>query len=166
MLDGAPRVVEGLVDGGVRLVAHVPDTNLDRLILLCEVAPELQIVALAREEEGVGVCTGAFLGGSLSALIMQNAGLLNSCNGLVTTAIQHEIPMLLLVWYAGDLGDSTFQRLGEATEPVLRGLGIRYYVLREPERVRRDVARAARLAVSAQRPIACLLTRDIMEDEA
>jgi len=164
MLDSAPRVVEGLVDGGVRLVAHVPDTNLDRLIRLCEETPELQCVALAREEEGVGICTGAYLGGSLGALIMQNAGFLNSCNGLVTTAIQHEIPLLLLIWYAGDLGDSSFQRLGEATEPVLRGLGIRYYVLREPDEARRDVGRAARLAVAAQRPIACLLTRDIMED--
>ena len=165
MLDGAPRVVEGMIAGGVRLVAHVPDTNLDRLIRLCEAAPELLTVALAREEEGVGICTGAYLGGRLGALIMQNAGFLNSCNGLVTTAIQHEIPMLLLSWYAGDLGDTSFMRLGETTEPVLRGLGIRYYVLREPEHVRRDVARAAGIARHAQRPIACLLTRDIMEDE-
>ena len=165
MLDGATDVVAGLVDGGVRLVASVPDTSLDRLIRLCEDAPQLQCVALAREEEGVGVCTGAYLGGSLGALIMQNAGFMNSCNGLVTTAIQHELPILLLIWYAGDLGDRSFQRLGETTEPVLRGLGIRYYVLRDPDRVRQTVARAAQLAVSAQRPIACLLTRDIMDDE-
>jgi sulfopyruvate decarboxylase subunit alpha len=164
MLDGATDVVAGMVDGGVRLVASVPDTSLDRLIRLCEATPAFQCVALAREEEGVGVCTGAYLGGGLGALIMQNAGFMNSCNGLVTTAIQHEVPLLLLIWYAGDLGDRSFQRLGETTEPVLRGLGIRYYVLREPARVRQDVARAAGLAVAAQRPIACLLTRDVMED--
>ena len=65
MPDGVERVVEGLVSGGVVLVASLPDTNLDFLIRRCDDTPELQTVALAREEEGVGICTGAYLGGHL-----------------------------------------------------------------------------------------------------
>ena len=51
---------------------------------------------LTREEEGIGVCTGAFMAGRRAALMMQNAGLLNACNSLTTTALQFEVPMLLL----------------------------------------------------------------------
>ena len=161
-----PSCEEGILDGlrqaGVRLVASVPDINLSRLLTLCEEASDIQHVPLGREEEGVGVCAGAYLGGKRSALIMQNGGLLNSCNALTTTCIQFEIPVLLLIWYGGDLGDRFFQRLGEVTEPVLNGLNIRSYVLREPDRVASTVSAAAKLADASRRPVACLLTRDIM----
>src|SRR6185369_11286325 len=123
-------------------------------------APELKHVPLCREVEGVGICAGAYLAGKKPALLMQNAGLLNSCNGLTTTALQFEIPLLLVVWYAGDLGDTAFMRLGEVTEPVLRGLGLRYSVLRDPATLSHDVAQAAKLAIYARRPVAVLLTVD------
>src|SRR5262249_54088112 len=121
-------------------------------------------VPLCREEEGVGVCTGAYLGGRRPALLMQNAGLLNSCNGLTTTALQFEIPLLLVVWYAGDFGDNAFMRLREVTEPVLRGLGIRYTVLRDPTTIVPNVVQAAKLAVYSKRPVAVLATFSTLEE--
>lgn len=160
-MDSFDAIMEGLASGGIGLVAHLPDERLDGLLTRIQQRPEFQVVGVAREEEGVGICAGSFLAGTAAALVMQNAGLLNSCNALVTTALQSEIPMLLVVWYAGDLGDGAFMRLGETTEPVLRALGIRSFVLRDPEHVCDTVAQAARLAATANRPVACLLTRDL-----
>jgi len=65
--------------------------------------------------------------------LMQNAGLMNSCNGLTTTGLQFGIPILLLVYYAGDMGDNAFHMLGLVTEPVLQGLGIKYAVVMDNE---------------------------------
>jgi sulfopyruvate decarboxylase TPP-binding subunit len=88
------------------------------------------------------VCTGAYTGGKRVAMLMQNGGLMNSCNALTATAFQFGIAILLLVHYAGDLGDSAFHMLGLVTEPVLDGLGIKYAVMRDPARVKEQIAQA------------------------
>lgn len=114
--------------------------------------------SLARRR-GSGCAPVRFWGGRQPALLMQNAGLLNSCNALTTTALQFEIPMLLVVWYAGDFGDTAFMRLGEVTEGVLDGLGIRYHLPRSLDELQQDVIRAKRLADYAKRPVVVLVSR-------
>jgi sulfopyruvate decarboxylase subunit alpha len=117
---------------------------------------------VGREEEGIGVCTGAHLAGKQPAMLMQNGGLLNSCNGLTTTALQFGIPILLLIYYAGDMGDNAFHMVGLVTEPVLQGLGIKYAVMRDPAKVKQDIAGAVIAAKSSKRPVALLLTRAVL----
>jgi sulfopyruvate decarboxylase subunit alpha len=119
-------------------------------------------VTLAREEEGIGICAGAYMGGLTPAIIMQNGGFLNSCNALTTTALNFNIPILLLIYYAGDLGDEGFSMLGSVTEPVLRGIGIRYQVLRRLEEIKRIIKGASTLAIDSRRPVAVLLTKDVL----
>ena len=97
-----------------------------------------------------------------TALLMQNGGLLNSCNGLTTTALQFGVPILLLIYYAGDIGDNAFHMVGLVTEPVLHGLGIKYVVLRDPAKVKQEIAGAVTLANSSKRPVALLLTRAVL----
>ena len=117
---------------------------------------------MGREEEGIGVCAGAHLGGKKPAMLMQNGGLLNSCNGLTTTALQFGIPVLLLIYYAGDIGDNGFHMVGLVTEPVLAGLGIKHIVMRDPAKVKQDIAGAVTLASTSKRPVALLLTRAVL----
>ena len=136
---GPEVILEGLKEAGVAFVTSLPDANLAKLLALVDADPELPHVTLAREEEGIGICTGAYMGGRMPAIIMQNGGLLSSCNALTTTALNFNIPILLLIYYAGDLGDEGFATLGSVTEPVLRGLGIRYYVLRNLEEIKRTI---------------------------
>jgi sulfopyruvate decarboxylase TPP-binding subunit len=94
--------------------------------------------------------------------ISKIGGLLNSCNGLTTTALQFGIPILLLVYYAGDIGDNAFHMVGLVTEPVLQGLGIKHIVMRDPAKVKQDIAGAVTLANSSKRPVALLLTRAVL----
>ena len=156
------EVLAGLKEAGVNLVASVPDMNLLELLTLLSEDPDIQHVPVGREEEGVGVCAGAYLGGKRPALLMQNGGLMNSCNGLTTTALQFGIPLLLLVYYAGDMGDNAFHMLGLVTEPVLQGLGIKYAVCRDPTQVKRQIAEAISIGEAAKRPVALLLTRAVL----
>ena len=91
---------------------------------------------------------------------MQNGGFFNSCNAIVSTLLQYQIPVLLLVYYAGDIGDRTFSTSGAMTEPVLQALGIRYYILRDPVDSAELIKRAQILAEDARRPVAILLTKE------
>jgi sulfopyruvate decarboxylase subunit alpha len=87
-LAGAQQIVAGLKEAGIDLVASVPDINMLQLINLLYEDKQIAHVPVGREEEGIGVCAGAHLGGKRTAMLMQNGGLLNSCNGLTTTALQ------------------------------------------------------------------------------
>ncbi len=155
-------ILAGIREAGITHVASLPDINLVDLIGLLERDAGLTHVALNREEEGIGIAAGVYLGGGLGAVLMQNAGLLNTCNALTTTAIQFEIPMVLLVWYAGHLGDTAFMRLGEATEPVLAALGIRAFIPRDAAEARALLPRVATLSRMSARPVAILLTKDVL----
>ena len=159
---GAQNILAGLKAAGINLVSSVPDINMLDLLNLLYQDKEITHVPVGREEEGIGVCTGAHLGGKRPAMLMQNGGLLNSCNGLTTTALQFGIPVLLLIYYAGDIGDNAFHMVGLVTEPVLDALGIKTIVMRDPTKVKQDIAGAVTLASSSKRPVALLLSRAVL----
>jgi len=159
---GPKLILEGLKEAGIDLIATVPDINLRELLELVEADDRVIHVPLCREEEGIGVCTGAYLVGKKCALIMQNGGLFNSVNGIVSTLIQYQVPLLLLIYYAGDLGDRTFSTTGAATEPVLNALGIRSTILREPDEAKDLIRRTQILTMDYKRPVAILLTKDVL----
>ena len=160
--EAAQKIVAALKRAGVDLVATLPDLKIVEVIRAIDEDPALKHVPLCREEEGVGICAGAYLTGKRPALLMQNAGLLNSCNALTTTCLQFQIPILLLIYYAGDFGDRGFATVGSVTEPVLDALGLRTYVLRHPEEVEGTIRGAQVLAEDSRRPVAVLLTRSVV----
>src|SRR5512139_3612035 len=161
-IDGAQNILAGLKGAGIDLVASVPDINMLQLLNLLYEDQDIAHVPVGREEEGIGVCAGAHLAGKTPAMLMQNGGLLNSANGLTTTALQFGIPVLLLIYYAGDLGDSAFHMVGLVTEPVLQGLGIKYVIMRDPAKVKQEIAGAVTLASASKRPVVLLLTRAVL----
>jgi sulfopyruvate decarboxylase subunit alpha len=160
--ENADKIIRALKRAGVNFVASLPDASLVPLVEGFEKDNDIIHVPLSREEEGVGVCTGANLAGKRCVLMMQNAGLLNSCNALTTTARQIEIPMLLLVLYAGTHNDMAFPMLGIVTEPVLSALGIPQYVLNNLDEAPNLIAGALVQAYNAQRPVAILITKSVL----
>jgi len=158
----ATAIVQGIKKAGIDIIASLPDINCLDVIGALERDTEINHVPLCREEEGVGICAGARLVGKKPAIIMQNAGLLNSCNAIVTTAIQLELSILLIVYYAGDIGDRGFARVGTATVPVLDALGVRHYILRNTDEIDWTFKNAWILAEDSSRPVAVLLTKDVL----
>ena len=144
------------------MVASLPDGSLVKVVEALEKSNDLIHVPLTREEEGTGVCTGGYLAGKRCAFLMQNAGLLNACNGLTTTALQFEIPILLLVLYAGARGDMAFPKLGQVTEPVLSALGISHYLLDDMKRARELIGGATVQAYNFKKPVAVLIHKSVL----
>ena len=152
----------GLKGAGINLVATLPDVNLADVLREVEEDREIIHVPLCREEEGIGICAGAYLVGKKCAAIMQNGGFFNSNNAIVSTLLQYQIPLLLLIYYAGDIGDRTFGTTGSMTEPVLQALGIRYYIMRDSEDAVELIKRAQVLSEDAKRPVALLVTKEVL----
>ena len=61
-------IVAGLKRAGIDLVVSLPDQWLGDLINRCDADPDIMHVKLAREDDGVGICAGAFLGGRKAAI--------------------------------------------------------------------------------------------------
>ena len=160
--DAAQTIVDGLKRAGINFIATLPDINLSDLLREIEQDRDLTHVPLCREEEGIGICAGAYLVGKKCAAIMQNGGFFNSNNAIVSTLLQYQIPLLLLIYYAGDIGDRTFSTTGGMTEPVLMALGIRYYIMRDTGDARELIKRAQILADDSKRPVALLLTKELL----
>jgi len=161
-------VFDALKDGGVRLISALPETWLVHLIRLADDDPDVTLVRLAKEEEGVGISMGAHLAGVKSAMLMQNHGFLASVNGIVSGAQLFRIPLVMLISDRGSFGErDPWQTEGGAvTEPVLAALRIPLMRLDDPARVAERIRQAQTLAYASNKPVALLLTRELMWEDA
>jgi sulfopyruvate decarboxylase subunit alpha len=160
-------VYDALKASGIRLISALPETWLVHLIRMAEEDPDMALVRLAREEEGVGISMGAHLAGSRSAMLMQNHGFLAAINGIVSGAQLYRMPLLMLISDRGGFGerDPWQTEGGGATEHVLAALRIPYLRLEQPAQVEHRIREAQALAYSANRPVALLLCRDLMWED-
>jgi sulfopyruvate decarboxylase subunit alpha len=166
-LTSSKLIYDALKECDIRLVSALPETWLVHLIRMTDDDPEMILVRLAKEEEGVGISAGAHFAGVKSAMLMQNHGFLASVNGIVSFAHLYKIPLLMLISYRGSFGerDPWQTQGGNVTEPLLRVLGIPYLLLDALDSVRKRIRQAQILAESSLQPVALLLTRDLMWEE-
>ena len=160
-------IYDALKAVNVRVISALPETWLVHLVQMADDDPDITLVRLNKEEEGVGISVGAHLAGTKSAMLMQNHGLLSSVNGIVSVAHLYRIPLLMLISYRGEMGerDPWQTEGGLVTEPILQALGITYRKLSDPATVTKDIQQAQTLAESSLRPVALLLTRDLMWED-
>src|SRR5881398_3722891 len=137
-------VYDALKGLGIRLLSVLPETWLVHLVTLAEEDPEMILVRLAKEEEGVGISAGAHLAGVKSAMLMQNHGFLASINGIVSCAQLYRIPLLMLVSHRGGFGEEHPWQTegGGVTEHVLDALRIPRARLESPDHVATRIAKA------------------------
>ena len=161
-------IYDALKGVGVRVCSALPETWLVHLIRMAEDDPEMTLVRLAKEEEGVGISAGAHFAGVKSAMLMQNHGFLASVNGIVSCAQLYRIPLLMLISARGEFGerDPWQTEGGLVTTHVLDALRIPTDRLDTIDQVAKRIAKAQTLAYSASRPVALLLGRDLMWEDA
>src|SRR5260370_35252027 len=160
-ISSSRAIYDALKDGGIRLISALPETWLVHLIRMVEDDPEMTLVRLAKEEEGVGISAGAHLAGVKSAMLMQNHGFLASINGIVSCAQLYRIPLLMLISYRGEFGerDPWQTEGGGVTEDLLRALRIPFAYLDHKNHVASPIAKAQPLPNPPNRPVALLLCR-------
>src|SRR5437016_965033 len=163
-LENSKLIYRALKACGIHLLSALPETWLVHLIQIAEDDPEMTLVRLAKEEEGVGVSAGAHFAGVKSAMLMQNHGFLQAINGIVGVSLLYKIPLLMLITDRGTFGEKDPWQTegGKHTRPVLDALHIAHDDLSRPEDVEPKMAKAMTLAQSSLSPVALLLSRDLM----
>jgi len=159
--DRSQVVFAALVKAGYNFAVTLPCGMLKRLIQLIEASPDIRHVPLAREEEGVGIAAGAYLGGKKPVMVVQSSGVANSLNSIASLSIAYQIPLLIIMSYRGGLYEFAPAQvpLGLGLEGILRSLGIPYFLLDEGDTAETLILGADCLARAAGRPVAVLLTR-------
>lgn len=161
------RAFAGLKSTDIEIVAFIPDSVLAPLIERVEGEPSMQSVPVAREEEAVGILSGAWLGGTRGALLCQSSGLANSFNALGSHAKPTGLPFLGLSTHRGDLGDhNKAHTAAEYPMPrLLDEIGISNHPLVDEAEVSRKIELAAHTAYSQEEPYVLFLEPELTEGE-
>ncbi len=133
----------------IRQIGTVPDAGLTRLLGLCDADNAMRVMTLTREDEGIGLLTGAWLGGERAALLMQSSGVGNVVNALSLPAVC-KAPCLMLVTMRGQWGEANGWQvpMGSATPSVLEAMGVVCYQVDRADEVGETVSAAADMAFS------------------
>jgi sulfopyruvate decarboxylase subunit alpha len=99
------QIVGDMVANGISFVTTVPCKQLGGVIEEVEKHPDIRHVPSNKEDEGMGLCAGAFMGGQRPAIIMQNTALGVTVNTLVTLTQFYRMPLPMLISYRGELGE-------------------------------------------------------------
>jgi len=163
----AQMVNDGLKEAGIDFVVSLPDGWLREIISIVSEERAWTHVPVHREEEGVGIAAGAYLGGKNAAMIIQNSGLGNSLNALASLNMVHRIPLLLLMsdrGFAKGEVRSHFLPLGQAIRPILQAVSIPFYELDRADEAKPLINQAQKLAKNAKIPVALLLSKRFVEE--
>ena len=142
---------------GVGFFSGVPDSTFgDAFAALAGADDWLPAV---REDLAVGAAAGAWLGGRLPAVLMQNSGIGTALNAVLSLALLYRVPLLMVVGWRGHggAGDAPEHlHTGRTLEAMLRAVEIPF-VAAETATLGADVDRAAALARESAGPAALLL---------
>ncbi len=128
-------MVDTLVANQVGFVTTVPCKQLAGVIAELEQRQDVQHMPCNKEDEGMGLCAGAFMGGTRAAIIMQNTALGVTVNTLVTLTQFYRLPLPMLISYRGELGEPVACQVEMAvhTKALLDQLQIPTYHFHRPE---------------------------------
>src|SRR5882757_5976750 len=120
-----------LKDNDVRFVSYVPDNVLTPLIKGVTTDNYFMPANATREDEAIGMVTGAWMGGLKGAVMMQTSGFAVAPNALASLLVPYQIPAILVISERGTLGEFNIGQVGVArvVRPTLDALGIVHHTL-------------------------------------
>jgi sulfopyruvate decarboxylase alpha subunit len=157
------HLADALRRNGITLYATVPDYIVSQALEYLWADETCTVVTVTREEEGLGMLSGAYLAGKRGALLMQNSGLGNCVNTLGSLNIASQIPVVLVISHRGDLGEFNAAQvpMGQAAEPILQTLDIRTVIPRSVNELERQADGLIKLAYTRSLPVAFVLPPEL-----
>jgi sulfopyruvate decarboxylase subunit alpha len=92
-------------------------------------------------------------------MMMENSGLRQACEPIARFALSHQVPMVMVMPYRGDLGETNWwgHSHAQTMEPLLQALRVPYWHVRELDRLSPMISGALDHAASSQLPVALIL---------
>jgi sulfopyruvate decarboxylase alpha subunit len=156
-------VADALRRNGIRTFATVPDFIVSQVLDHLWADSECRVITATREEEAVGILSGAYLAGERGALLMQNSGLGNCVNALASLNVAAQIPLVMVISHRGDLGEYNPAQvpMGQAAERILESLEVRTSMPHTVEAFEAEADGLIKLAYTRSLPVAFLLPNDL-----
>ena len=131
------KLYESIKYSNIDLILSVPCKMLEGLINLINLKDEIRHIPITREEEGIGIAAGAFLGGRNPAILMQNSGIGNSINAIKSLLEIYEISVVLFMSHRGAEGEKISAQIpmGEITFPLLNCIGMNFLTIDSVQKV-------------------------------
>ena len=154
---GVEPLYEGLKAGGANFAVYLPDSVLIHVVPKLQADPGIPTFACAREDEGVAMAAGAWLGGKLPVALMEGSGVGYAGLALARAKLQRT-PLLLLASHTLALGEPYDYHGASAlsAEGVVRGLDIPHVFIHDTAQIRSAVEQAL-VTVRGQKSIVALL---------
>ena len=149
-----------LGEAGISFASYLPDTLNHPLVRRLEADPAFLCVGCTREDEGVAIAMGAFLGGRWPVLLTEGSGL--GLSGLILArGIVQRTPLLILASHNSVLGERHDYHAAtrRVTEPLLEALNIPYVVVHDGGEAALIVREAQLTVRGDRRPVAVLFPR-------
>ena len=99
------RIVDDFVRNKIEFVTTVPCKQLAGVIAEIDQTESIYHIPSNKEDEGMGLCAGAYMGGKRPAIIMQNKAIGVTINTLATLIQYYNIPLPMLISYRGEIGE-------------------------------------------------------------
>lgn len=160
-----PDIIDAVKQAGVEFVAALPDlTTSAGLLWPLSKDPDLKLIRLCKEDEGVSICAALSFCDTRAVLLMQMTGLLDSINAVRAIACEYELPVCMIV---GLLQKEPEKKPSESAkfgvrivEPILDAMGIDHIDIEGPEDVAL-LAPAIDRAYATSRPMVALIGRSV-----
>jgi len=153
-------VLDVLKRHDVRLVTYVPDNVLRPLIEGVHADSFFTAFATTREEEAVGIVSGAWMGGLRGIVLMQTSGFATLPNVIASLAVPYQLPVLMMVSERGTLGEFNIGQalVARTMRPVLDALAMEHHTLTRLDELDFVLDRSIRQAVATQAPVTFILS--------
>ena len=160
------KIIKNLKKSGVNFYLSVPCKLLANMIKILEKDKEVYYTSVPREEEGMGICAGAYLGNKTPCIMMQNTGIGNSINAIVSLLQLYNMPIVFLISYRGTLGEQVGAqgRMANITKDILKTLQIPILhcsAEKDLDKIKNYIDHAKIM----ESPIAILCDFDLMKDD-
>ena len=125
------EIIAAVKRAGISTVVALPDiVTSDGLLWPISRDPELRLIRVCKEDEGVSICSGLGYAGVPALLLMQHTGLFDSLNCIRGVAMEYEFGLCAIVGLQGMEPDRDPPRSDKygvrIVEPVLDAMGIRH----------------------------------------
>jgi sulfopyruvate decarboxylase TPP-binding subunit len=132
-LANARTLYEGILSAGIDLTVYLPDSGNYLLQRFARDDPKMRSVSVTREDEGLAIAMGAFMGGRTPCLIMESSGMGLCYMALAWLGFQQRMAALLISSHSSGLGEHVDYHgvTRHVVDPLITAMGVPHYMARD-----------------------------------
>jgi sulfopyruvate decarboxylase TPP-binding subunit len=163
----ASSLLRGALRAGVDACVYLPDSCLTSAIRAFQGSDGVTMVPCAREDEGVAIAVGLYLGGRTPVCMMEASGI--GYSGLILARAQAQrTPVVIIASHSRRAGEPYDYHAATimVSEGVFSGLGIPYEVATDPQSLETLIYRVVQSARGQRSSFGLLVPPFVMSGES